>query len=103
MKTILALAAAAGVAAPALPTTAAAPTAAAPTAKVDALFAAADVNADGALSEQEYLDYAAARARADYAKMAAGGTPVTKEKVSALWAKAAADEAAAAKLAAPKN
>ncbi|MBY0421675.1 MAG: hypothetical protein K2Q06_05175, partial [Parvularculaceae bacterium] len=91
MKSILALAAlaSAGVAAP--------QSAVAPTAKIDAFFAAADVNSDGAISQQEYLDYAVAKARADYAKMAAGGTPVTKEKVTALWAKAAADDAAAAK------
>lgn len=97
MKSILLIAAlGAGAAAPAP-----APTPAA--SKVDALFSVADVNGDGALSEQEYLDYSAAKARADYAKMSAGGVPVTKERVAALWAKPADDAAAAAPKPAPKN
>lgn len=102
MKSLLLVAAlGAGAAAPA---SAPAPSPTAAASKIEALFAVADVNGDGALSEQEYLDYSAAKARADYAKMSAGGVAVTKERVAAMWAKPADDAAAAgAPKPAPKN
>lgn len=89
MKVLFALAGlAAATAAPA------APSAAANAAKIDQIFAVADVNQDGALTEQEYVDYAAAKAKADFATMAAGAVSIDKSTVATFWKKQA--EAAAA-------
>lgn len=87
MKVLFALAGlAAATAAPAAPSAAAA--------KIDQLFAVADVNQDGALTEQEYVDYAAAKAKADFTTMAAGAVSIDKSTVATFWKKQA--EAAAA-------
>ncbi len=99
MKSILLIAGAAGM------TAAAAPAAGDLVSKVEQLFAAADMNADRALTEQEYLDYAAARARADFAAMAGVDGALSREELSAAWTKASAEKAAekAAPPKAPRN
>lgn len=99
MKTLLMIAGAAGM------TAAAAPAAGDFAAKAEQLFAAADLNADRALSEQEYVDYAAAKARADFATMAGVDGALSREELAAAWAKAAAEKQAEkpAPTKAPKN
>lgn len=88
MKTLLMIAGAAGM------TAAAAPAATDFAAKVDQLFAAADINVDRALSEQEYVDYAAAKARADFATMAGVDGALSREELTAAWTRAAAEKQA---------
>lgn len=95
MKTLMMIAGAAGL------TTAAAPAAVDFAGKAEQLFAAADTNADRALTEQEYVDYAAAKARADFAAMAGVDGALSREELSGAWAKTAAEKSAE-QVAAPK-
>lgn len=99
MKTLLLIAGAAGM------TAAAAPAAGDFSAKAEQMFSAADVNADRSLSEQEYVDYAAAKARADFSAMAGIDGALTREELTAAWTKAAAEKQAekSTPLKAPKN
>ena len=98
MKMLMIIAGAAGV-------TAAAPQAGDLAAKVEQMFAVADMNADKALSEQEYVDYAVARAKTDFAAMAGVDGALSREELSAAWTKAAAEREAEkpAPTKAPKN
>lgn len=88
MKSIILIAGAAGM------TAAAAPLAGDFAAKAEQVFAAADMNADRALTEQEYVDYAASKARADFAAMAGVDASLTREELADAWTKAAAEKQA---------
>lgn len=63
-------------------------------AKVDALFSAADINADKTITEQEYVDYQLTRARADFAAMAGSDGALTADEATRHWEAKAAETAA---------
>ena len=63
-------------------------------AKVEAMFIQMDANADGALTEAEYVEFKAAEARAKFAEMAGENKELTLAAVKDLYATQAAEKSA---------